>query len=77
MVDPGQDDSNDGSNVDDGDDGDHDELPDRLLEPGHAALAGDACPEGGDGDGQGHHQHLQRSEKNIKIKFGGDSIVFH
>lgn len=59
FIDLGEDDSDDGSDVDEGDDGDHDEFADGLLEPGHAALAGDAGAERGDRDGKGNDQDLK------------------
>ena len=64
VIDPGQDDSDNGPDVDDGHDGDHDQLTDGLLEPGHAALATDARLQRGDGNGQGNHQNLPTDERS-------------
>ena len=63
FVDLGQDDPDDGADVDDGDGRDHYELADGLLEPGHAALAGDARPQRGDRHGQGDDQELEKKRE--------------
>ena len=55
----GKDNSHDGAQIDHADDDSHDQFTNGLLVTGHAALSGDAGPQGGDGQGQGQDQNGQ------------------
>ena len=68
LVESGQEDPNHGAQVDEGDDRDHDELADRLLEAGHAALPRDACAQGGDRDRQRHDENLEEAVVQFSAK---------
>lgn len=57
-VQSGQDDDDDGAQIDKGDDGDHEELSDGLLEAGHTTLTTDAGANRGNGNGKRDDQDL-------------------
>ena len=60
LVQPGEDDEDDGGDVDGAHEEDHEGLADGLLEPGHAALPGEAGLEQGDGQQDGEEEDLQK-----------------
>ena len=75
LVESGQEDPDDGAQVDDSDDGDHDELSDGLLEAGHAALPRDASAECRDRNCERHNEDLQNSHGDNLIDLAGRARV--